>query len=116
MTWHEVADATKFEPGSRIIADIRGTEIGVFNIDNEFHALANFCVHAGGPLCEGPVEKSTTVAEDGWNWEYGDRTAVYCPWHHWKFDIESGESLDSEHHAVPSYETKIEDGIVYVKR
>lgn len=116
MTWHEVIESDKLDPGSRVIADIRGTEIAVFNIDHDYYALANYCVHAGGPLCEGPIEQSTTVADDGWDWEYDDRTAVLCPWHHWKFDIETGDSLDSELYSVPSYETKVENDMVYVKR
>lgn len=112
---HEIADVDEFEDGSRIVTEVRGREIAVFHVDGEFHAIVNYCIHEGGPLCEGPLRGQLSVAEDGWSWavEKPDRI-VSCPWHGWQFDIETGENVDDGSYVVPTYETVVEDGTVYV--
>ena len=37
----------------------KGREIGIFNLDGEYFALANRCPHAGGPLCKGRIVGSS---------------------------------------------------------
>jgi len=37
----EVGDVEEFEPGDRQIVEVRGVEVGVFNVDGEFHAILN---------------------------------------------------------------------------
>ena len=34
---------------------VKGREIGMFNVDGDYFALANRCPHAGGPLCSGRI-------------------------------------------------------------
>jgi len=41
---------------------------------DRFYAVASECTHYGGPLCEGLLRGRTVV----------------CPWHHARFDLESG--------------------------
>ena len=41
-----------------------------------------FCPHLQGPLFQGTL-----------SW-LGARPSVTCPWHGWRFDLESGERLD----------------------
>lgn len=115
---HRVAAVEAFDgEGSRVLAEIDGVEIGVFRVDGEYHAVANFCVHQGGPLCGGELRGRTTVADNGWEWKY-DTTEknVVCPWHGWMFDVTTGRSVDAERYAVPTYDVEVEDGAVYVRR
>lgn len=116
MDKHQIADVEDFEDGSRMIVDIGGREIAVFRVDGEFHAIVNYCIHEGGPLCEGALRGDLTVADDGWSWtvDRPDRI-VSCPWHGWQFDIETGENVDDDSYRVPTYETIVEDGTVYVE-
>lgn len=114
----EVAPLTQFDGDhDRVIIDIEGIEVAVFRIDGEFHALGNFCVHQGGPLCEGGVSGRITTSEDGWEWYYDeDEKYVHCPWHGWIFDITTGRNINADQYRVPTYEVEVEDDTVYVVR
>ena len=50
MSRHVVAATSEIKPGERKLVTIKGREIGVFNVDGAFFALANRCPHAGGPM------------------------------------------------------------------
>ena len=50
-----VARASEVAPGTCKIVTVAGREIGVFNVDGEYFALANRCPHEGGPLCQGRI-------------------------------------------------------------
>jgi len=115
-TRHRIADADELATdGSRVIEEIDGKEIAVFRIDGELYAVLNYCVHQGGPLCEGQVTSDVTVGEDGWSWEYDKKDRIIaCPWHGWKFDIASGANIDDDQYAVPTYPVEAEDDTVYV--
>ena len=63
-TLHFVADLERFEGTDRVLADVEGREVAVFDLDGEFFALANYCVHQGGPLCEGTVSGALTTNDD----------------------------------------------------
>lgn len=118
MTRHRVADIDDLKTdGTRVLAEVDGVEVAVFRVEGDLHALANFCVHQGGPLCEGELRGHTTVAANGWEWEYDDtERIVACPWHGWLFDVTTGRSIDADQYAVPTYEVEVEDGSVYVHR
>jgi nitrite reductase/ring-hydroxylating ferredoxin subunit len=115
---YPVAETTELsEDGSRVITEIRGQEIAVFRHDGDYYAVANYCIHQGGPLCEGALSGHMTTAEDGWDWRYDDEEKyVVCPWHGWKFDITSGRSPKDDRYAVPTYDVEVEDGTVYAVR
>jgi len=117
-TKHKIASVDEFQDdGSRVIAEVKGTEIAVFRIDGEFHAVANFCPHQGGPICEGELTGYTVGGDDGWSWEYDEqRKNITCPWHGWKFDVTTSRSIVDDRYALPSYDVFVEDGNVYVTR
>jgi hypothetical protein len=48
-----VAKASEFTDGDRRIVFVGDQEIGVFRHDGQFYAYSNFCLHQGGPACEG---------------------------------------------------------------
>ena len=117
-TLHEIAPTDALpDHGDRVIADLGGVEVAVFNLDGEYHAIANYCVHAGGPLCEGDLAGRHRLDPETMAWEYDDdERHVLCPWHGWVFDVATGRSVDDERYAVPTYETVVEDGVVHVRR
>lgn len=100
---------------ARIITEIRGKEISVFEVDGEYHGVLNYCPHQAGPLCEGRVVGDTKIGDDGWTW-VSDREGeiISCPWHAWKFDIKDGDCIDDDQYSVPTYEVEVEDGELYV--
>lgn len=115
-TRHKVSELADFPDNeSRVIVDIDGQEIAVVRVDGQYYALLNFCVHQGGPLCEGTLTGRTTVGEDGWEWEYDDTEKnVRCPWHGWMFDVTTGTCVDAKRYSIPTYEVEVEDGDIYV--
>lgn len=102
----------------KIVETEQGVSIGVFNIEGEYHALMNWCLHQNGPVCEGSVEleltgEPTDIGE--WDEErYTDKRVVKCPWHGWEYYLETGKVVGADDMAIPSYEVEVEDGSVYV--
>lgn len=72
--------------------------IAVFYHEEQVYAVDNRCPHLGFPLHMGSLC-------DG---------ILTCHWHHARFDVCSGGTLDPWADDVPSYEVKIENGEVWV--
>lgn len=105
------------EDGSRAFAELDGIEVAVFRIEGEYYAVANYCVHQGGPLCEGDLRGQYGVGDDGWEWTYDSTEKnVHCPWHGWRFDVTTGRNIDESRYAVPTYDVEVEDGEIFVRR
>jgi nitrite reductase/ring-hydroxylating ferredoxin subunit len=67
--------------------------IGIFKLNDGYHALLNICPHRGAALCEGPV-CGTTKATDTREFVYERKgELIRCAWHGWEFDIRTGEFL-----------------------
>jgi nitrite reductase/ring-hydroxylating ferredoxin subunit len=75
-----------------------GPSIAVFFHSGEVFAVDNRCPHMGFPLHRGTVK-------DG---------VLTCHWHHANFDLCSGCSFSQNSDDVPCYDTRIDDGIVFV--
>lgn len=102
------------EHGQRKVVNVQGIEIGIFNQEGEYYAVANHCVHQGGPLCEGDISTGYDLDEDGELVYDREDRVIECPWHRWSFDITTGKSTVAESVSVPTFETEIVDGDVYV--
>jgi len=75
--------------------------IAVFRTrDDAVFALKDECPHKQGPLSQGIV--------------YGD--AVACPLHNWRIDLATGEARGPDIGCTRTYETKVQDGLVYLRR
>ena len=78
--------------------EVGGKKIALFNQNGKFYALADTCIHRGGPLGQGHLE-------DG---------RVTCPWHAWEFDVKTGVCQTMEGAKQPSYPTKIDRSEILV--
>jgi nitrite reductase/ring-hydroxylating ferredoxin subunit len=109
-TRFEVCPAADLAPGERIIADLDGISVGVFNVGGDYQALKNDCPHQRAPLCEGSLTGLTTAEAPG-EFEYErDGEIVRCPWHGWEFDVRTGESVFNPHRVkAKTFETSVED-------
>jgi nitrite reductase (NADH) small subunit len=109
-----VGAVNQFPPGSSTIVypDEVTSGIGVFNVDGEFYALKNTCPHMGGPLCRGRV-RGTSIADvtaDGrleMHWVRNGEI-ISCPWHHWEFEIKTGQTIFSSRRRAVNYPVSIE--------
>jgi 3-phenylpropionate/trans-cinnamate dioxygenase ferredoxin subunit len=87
-----VARASDIAEGERIIVEVAGRSIGVFNIDGKFYAFLNRCPHRGAQLCKGDVLALLESDRPG-EFKYDPTTKfLACPWHGWEFDIVTGQS------------------------
>ncbi|MFQ5950457.1 MAG: Rieske (2Fe-2S) protein [Candidatus Geothermarchaeales archaeon] len=51
-----VARVGEIPPGEGRVTTVNGTKVALFNVDGEFYAIDNTCLHLGGPLGEGALE------------------------------------------------------------
>jgi nitrite reductase (NADH) small subunit len=109
-----VCRETDLAPGERIICDLDGLSVGVFNVGGSLYALHNRCPHKGGALCRGPVT-GTNLPTSDFDYAYGrDGEIVRCAWHGWEFEIATGRSLVDARVRARTYPVEVEDGEVYV--
>lgn len=109
MGKHIVAPVAAIPPRERLIVEIAGRSIGVFNVNGEFFALRNRCPHQGGPLCDGPVSGFVSSSGPGDYHLARQGEILRCPWHGWEFDIRTGQSwFDPTRVRVRSYDVTLE--------
>ena len=109
-TRHVVARVRDIPPGERLIADVAGRSIGVFNVDGRFYALRNSCPHQGGPLCLGRTVGLVTAERPGEITYTREGEILRCPWHGWEFDLATGRSVfDPNRTRVKSYPVEVEE-------
>jgi 3-phenylpropionate/trans-cinnamate dioxygenase ferredoxin reductase subunit len=64
------------EPGQMMEGTYEGARVLLARVGDRFYAIGGECTHYGAPLCEGLLRGKT----------------VLCPWHHARFDLESGRA------------------------
>lgn len=84
--------------GSPIVVEVGGNDVAIVESNGSYYAIANECPHQGGPLGDGKVE--------------GD--CLYCPWHGWEFDLETGEHAHGKGTA-DTYDLTVKEGSIYLK-
>ena len=94
-----VAPAADVPPGERLLVEIDGEPLVVFNIAGQFFAIADLCSHDNGPLGDGDLD--------------GDE--IVCPRHGARFDVHSGKALSLPAvEAIPAYPVRVVDGQIEV--
>ena len=77
-----VAKLTEFKDGERRIVFVGDNEIGVFRHEGDFYAYSNFCLHQGGPACEGltiaKVEERLRPIRLRWAWTSLRTSCISC--------------------------------------
>lgn len=96
----KVCNVDDIPEGERIWFEFEDETLVIFNVDGKFYAIADVCTHDGGPLEDGDL--------DGYE--------VECPRHGARFDVRSGDAVRFPAVTpVPSYQTKVEGGELYVE-
>lgn len=120
MSAHVIAHTDELGPGDRIVTEVEGREVAVFNLDGEYRAYLNWCLHQGGPVCEGTI---TGTIEASYDREAGETSLTWtrdgevlmCPWHGWEYDVTTGECLSRRTHQLPSYPVSIRDDQIVIE-
>ena len=97
--WYRITEIENIPfMGSRKV-EISEIEMAIFNTRHgSIFAINNICPHKKGKLSDGLVHDKQ----------------VTCPLHNWEIELSSGEALGNDSGCTGIYETKIEDGIVYL--
>ena len=74
--------------------------VAIFRSGKSFSAVSNACAHQGGPLGEGKIV-------------YG---CVTCPWHGFSYKARNGRSPAPFTEMIPTYNMKLENGVLYIDR
>lgn len=119
MSERVIGTVEEFKQNERLLAEVKGREIGIFRVDGEYRAYLNWCPHQGGPMCKGPLTGKQTATfdreslETEYEWIKDDEVLV-CPWHGWEFDLETGINLSRSDIELPSFPVREEDGKLIV--
>jgi nitrite reductase/ring-hydroxylating ferredoxin subunit len=110
--WVEVARVEDVPAGAVRGARANGRMLALVNVDGKIYALDGVCPHMKGPLWQGDV------------W----RGQLECPWHHYRYDPETGRNtypanvypddvpeLQEDIRPVKTYEVRVEDRRIFVK-
>jgi nitrite reductase (NADH) small subunit len=98
MAFIRAAQSSDIPPGSIHEFQVGATSVALANVEGKFFAINNVCMHRGGPLGEGEL----------------DRQIVTCPWHGWQFDVTTGHMVGNSAIAAPCYAVEVRDGDIFV--
>ncbi|NIS79712.1 MAG: Rieske 2Fe-2S domain-containing protein [Anaerolineales bacterium] len=94
-----VATVDEIDHGERLIFEIEGVSIVVFNLAGKYFAIADVCSHDDGPVAEGEL----------------DGNEIECPRHGARFHLESGKALTLPAVVdIPAYPVRIEGDEILV--
>ena len=99
MDFVTVAKVSDVKAGEGKVVEANGKTIALFNVDGKIYAIDNTCKHVGGPLGEGML----------------DDNVVICPWHNWRYNVQTGISPVNPQVKVDTYEVQVEGDEVKVK-
>ena len=114
-----VAKSNALSDGERLIVSVGTNEIGVFKHRGAFFAYSNFCLHSGGPACEGliiaKVEERLRPDKTSEGLFFSDTdTHFACPWHGYEYDIKTGEFVGDRSQKLKSYPVVEKNGDIFV--
>ena len=113
-----VGKASEFKDGDRQIVRIGEHEIGIFKHEGEFYAYSNFCLHQGGPSCEGltiaRVEERLSDDKRSMGLHFTNDMNFVCPWHGYEYDMKTGEHVANRKVKLRKYDVVQKGNDVYV--
>lgn len=80
MNFIKVSTLSELKEGCSKIVKVKNSKVALFHYNGKVTAIGNACLHKGGPLGLGAVEKKY------------DGLYVTCPWHGWEYNIETGKA------------------------
>lgn len=102
--------------GSHRIVRAGNREIGVFNINGEYHAIPNLCPHQRGPLCSGATSGTIDYgSHTEWklSWIYSGEV-ITCPWHSLEFHVPTGQCIAYPGIKLRKFKVRVAEGEIRV--
>jgi nitrite reductase (NADH) small subunit/3-phenylpropionate/trans-cinnamate dioxygenase ferredoxin subunit len=85
-------------PGRAVEKRIMARRVAVFNDNGSLYGIESDCKHMKASLAVGEVANGI----------------VTCNWHHWKYDLKTGECVGRPGMRLRTYEVEIVDGEVFL--
>lgn len=86
------------KPGEAKEFSVDGRTICVANVNGRLAAMDNVCIHRGGPLGQGTIERGKVV----------------CPWHGWEFNPFTGEANHNSHQRMVVFVLRFEAEDIWI--
>jgi 3-phenylpropionate/trans-cinnamate dioxygenase ferredoxin subunit len=97
--FYRIASLNDLPEGERLMFEINGEAIVLFNVDGELLATGDVCTHDSGPIGDGEID--------------GD--VIICPRHGARFDMHTGKALSLPAvTGIPVYPVQVVDGYIEV--
>jgi 3-phenylpropionate/trans-cinnamate dioxygenase ferredoxin subunit len=110
---YTVARPDEIPPGARLIVELDGRSVGVFNVHGRYVAVLNVCPHELAPVCLGRLGGTALPSAPG-EWLWGREGEILaCPWHGWEFDLLTGACL-TDKRRLHLYEVIVQDDQIIV--
>ncbi|HWG04806.1 MAG TPA: Rieske (2Fe-2S) protein [Beijerinckiaceae bacterium] len=119
MTEQFVGRASEIKDGDRQIVRIGDAEVGIFKDAGEFYAYSNYCLHQGGPACEGlmiaGVEERLREDKTSLGLFFSESQMHFvCPWHGYEYDMKTGGCVSDRRLKLKRYKVIERSGDIYV--
>lgn len=99
MAWQKLCPLEEIPALGARVVECGSGDIAVFRAEGDaVFALRDACPHKGGPLSQGIV--------------HGHK--VTCPLHGWNIELASGTACAPDEGCAARYETKVEQGVVWL--
>jgi len=98
MAFVRATTKAEIPPGAIREFQLEGKDIAVANVAGNLFAINGVCLHQGGPLGEGDL----------------DRQIVTCPWHGWQFDVTTGQLVTNAAVTLACYPVEVRGEDVFV--
>ena len=114
-----IGKVNDFKEGDRRIIYLGDKEIGVFRHEGQFFAYSNYCLHQGGPACEGltiaHVEERLRPNKTSMGLFFSETQMNFvCPWHGYEYDMKTGECVADRKLKLRRYEVVQKGDELYV--
>ena len=76
-TLTKVASVSDFKGVNKIVVDVEGVAIALYNVSGTFYATDDICTHDGGTLADGELVGNEII----------------CPRHGARFDVRNGKAM-----------------------
>jgi nitrite reductase (NADH) small subunit len=94
----KMGKTSELSPGSSVEKRILARRIAVFNVEGKLYGIESDCKHMKASLQKGNVQNYI----------------VTCPWHHWQYDIKTGQCLTVDKFKLKTYAVEVEGDDVYI--
>ena len=95
----QITTVEELPVGERLLFEIDGEPLVIFNIAGQYYCIADLCSHDNGPVGEGDLEGFELI----------------CPRHGARFDARDGKVLDLPAvEDIPAYPVRVVDGNVEI--